>query len=66
MKKQTFVLITLLILVNACSDNNDNTQLVETAEKDTYVQPRSEPNPCLLYTSPSPRDRQKSRMPSSA
>ena len=25
-----------------------------------------EPWPCLLYTSPSPRDRQKSRMPSSA
>ena len=24
------------------------------------------PNACLLYTSPSPRDRQKSRMPSSA
>ena len=24
------------------------------------------PYPCLLYTSPSPRDRQKSRMPSSA
>ena len=24
------------------------------------------PQPCLLYTSPSPRDRQKSRMPSSA
>ena len=24
------------------------------------------PNTCLLYTSPSPRDRQKSRMPSSA
>ena len=23
-------------------------------------------NPCLLYTSPSPRDRQKTRMPSSA
>ena len=23
-------------------------------------------NPCLLYTSPSPRDREKSRMPSSA
>ena len=30
--------------------------------------PRPEPRPtgCLLYTSPSPRDRQKSRMPSSA
>ena len=25
-----------------------------------------DPEPCLLYTSPSPRDRQKSRMPSSA
>ena len=25
-----------------------------------------EANVCLLYTSPSPRDRQKSRMPSSA
>ena len=24
------------------------------------------PDACLLYTSPSPRDRQKSRMPSSA
>ena len=28
--------------------------------------PLSHPRPCLLYTSPSPRDRQKSRMPSSA
>ena len=27
---------------------------------------RSHPHTCLLYTSPSPRDRQKSRMPSSA
>ena len=26
----------------------------------------SDDGPCLLYTSPSPRDRQKSRMPSSA
>ena len=25
-----------------------------------------EPNPCLLYTSPSPRDVEESRMPSSA
>ena len=28
--------------------------------------PRTSPYSCLLYTSPSPRDRQKSRMPSSA
>ena len=27
---------------------------------------REQENTCLLYTSPSPRDRQKSRMPSSA
>ena len=27
---------------------------------------RFQANSCLLYTSPSPRDRQKSRMPSSA
>ena len=33
-----------------------------------YIQQRMAPKPraCLLYTSPSPRDRQKSRMPSSA
>ena len=37
MKKQTVALITLLILVNACSDNDDNSQLVEVAEKDTYI-----------------------------
>ena len=29
-------------------------------------QPQPQPEACLLYTSPSPRDRQKSRMPSSA
>ena len=27
---------------------------------------RPQPKPCLLYTSPSPRDRTRSRMPSSA
>ena len=31
-----------------------------------YSQSLDEANCCLLYTSPSPRDRQKSRMPSSA
>ena len=30
------------------------------------IQRSPEGHPCLLYTSPSPRDRQKSRMPSSA
>ena len=32
----------------------------------TSLQGASSVNTCLLYTSPSPRDRQKSRMPSSA
>ena len=33
---------------------------------DTLVDLYPKPDGCLLYTSPSPRDRQKSRMPSSA
>ena len=33
---------------------------------DAWVNARSKAKGCLLYTSPSPRDRQKSRMPSSA
>ena len=28
--------------------------------------PNNQDNPCLLYTSPSPRDMRRSRMPSSA
>ena len=40
------------------------------ATKDSTLQTKpsgaSSSMPCLLYTSPSPRDRQKSRMPSSA
>ena len=41
---------------------------VEAAAQDPVVEPApvERPAPCLLYTSPSPRDRQKSRMPSSA
>ena len=31
-----------------------------------WMQAQDQLQPCLLYTSPSPRDRQKSRMPSSA
>ena len=37
-------------------------QLIEAAR----LAERRNPESCLLYTSPSPRDRQKSRMPSSA
>ena len=40
----------------------------QIAATDVYLElsDRAKRNYCLLYTSPSPRDRQKSRMPSSA
>ena len=44
------------------SDENMNPGLVMSEDK----QMAAMPSICLLYTSPSPRDRQKSRMPSSA
>ena len=40
--------------------------LVDGKEPLTHTIHPNTPNTCLLYTSPSPRDRQKSRMPSSA
>ena len=40
-------------------------ELYAAFEKDAKAQLENGNN-CLLYTSPSPRDRQKSRMPSSA
>ena len=42
---------------------NANDVVMEMAKE---VLPVVRKTPCLLYTSPSPRDRQKSRMPSSA
>ena len=39
-----------------------NTHILETLHPNTFVVN----NPCLLYTSPSPRDQRGSRMPSSA
>ena len=41
------------------------TTAVDTG-REIQVQFITQNNSCLLYTSPSPRDRQKSRMPSSA
>ena len=53
---------------NSHKVNLQNTQEVSAElsillEKEEIVE---EPLPCLLYTSPSPRDRTRSRMPSSA
>ena len=39
---------------------------VERAEGVFFHTPEGKPYYCLLYTSPSPRDRTRSRMPSSA
>ena len=46
-----------------------NFKIMQSIEQDIGLAPRQlvlEDETCLLYTSPSPRDRQKSRMPSSA
>ena len=47
--------------VSASHDVPDNTLLVSFLRETMGLT-----GTCLLYTSPSPRDRQKSRMPSSA
>ena len=54
---------------NASFDNGDGGIMFETyGDEVEFVKSQSPANIwiCLLYTSPSPRDRQKSRMPSSA
>ena len=46
--------------------NTIELQRVVTNEKYAGYASKEKSDDCLLYTSPSPRDRQKSRMPSSA
>ena len=58
-------------LAKSIVDNKDDVKVTvnESANEiniDLYVNPDDIGRVCLLYTSPSPRDRQKSRMPSSA
>ena len=50
------------------ADNNLQTLLDFKFKREIIAEDgcKGGPNNCLLYTSPSPRDRQKSRMPSSA
>ena len=45
---------------------NENFELIKEELRDIQDGEILIENHCLLYTSPSPRDRQKSRMPSSA
>ena len=52
---------------NGYKDNKEFTTYVEWSKQWIYEMVRiTKPTGCLLYTSPSPRDRTRSRMPSSA
>ena len=53
------VLLVMLLAVVTLSYNNG-------LGYNDYNCPNCKPRPCLLYTSPSPRDQRGSRMPSSA
>eukprot|EP01017_Pseudomicrothorax_dubius_P039802 TRINITY_DN6150_c0_g1_i8.p1 TRINITY_DN6150_c0_g1~~TRINITY_DN6150_c0_g1_i8.p1 ORF type:complete len:336 (-),score=24.39 TRINITY_DN6150_c0_g1_i8:36-1043(-) len=60
LKNSKFNLRVLVLYLNECKLNWDRPSLIEVLRRQTKLRD------CLLYTSPSPRDRQKSRMPSSA
>ena len=79
MKKILYFVLPLVLLAAACggggvsagggtdnpdgTDGNSESGFSEITEE---IQAPGDFLGCLLYTSPSPRDRQKSRMPSSA
>ena len=55
--------------IQTARDEGDTFELSQLKDKQEQIQKdywKARQNSCLLYTSPSPRDRQKSRMPSSA
>ena len=75
MKKYSYILlmsIACMVALNSCLGNGGETIPLEFETPKGDISPVDGiPNDalasaCLLYTSPSPRDRQKSRMPSSA
>ena len=48
------------------SESEEQNEAESETAKDDTIDDGANDDGCLLYTSPSPRDRQKSRMPSSA
>ena len=62
------------VLANRLTENNQNNVAIFEAGKPSDIWKVNMPlailytmhDPCLLYTSPSPRDKRQSRMPSSA
>ena len=67
LERRVLVVLAIISVLSACATNKefsfeniyDDVVSLLTVDSDGTVT-------CLLYTSPSPRDRQKSRMPSSA
>eukprot|EP00657_Telonema_sp_P-1_P002637 TRINITY_DN16083_c0_g1_i1.p1 TRINITY_DN16083_c0_g1~~TRINITY_DN16083_c0_g1_i1.p1 ORF type:complete len:146 (+),score=11.31 TRINITY_DN16083_c0_g1_i1:89-526(+) len=51
---------------NSANTRNNTTTSVKNTRSENVVRTNTRSNTCLLYTSPSPRDRTRSRMPSSA
>ena len=68
MKKILAVALTLALTLTAfaaCAESKETLTMATNASFPPYEYVEGD-QVCLLYTSPSPRDRQKSRMPSSA
>eukprot|EP01015_Nassula_variabilis_P001945 TRINITY_DN1104_c0_g1_i8.p2 TRINITY_DN1104_c0_g1~~TRINITY_DN1104_c0_g1_i8.p2 ORF type:complete len:111 (-),score=24.22 TRINITY_DN1104_c0_g1_i8:56-388(-) len=61
----SFILQFYLGYSSSYSSSSSSFQLLELPPEKSFTT-NQQSNICLLYTSPSPRDRQKSRMPSSA
>ena len=55
---------TAVTLIPSMAEKTEHITMLQRSP--TYYVVRPNINPCLLYTSPSPRDKRQSRMPSSA
>ena len=55
-----------IVIGQACEFDYSGSQAAKALKKEGYRVILVNSNPCLLYTSPSPRDNRTSRMPSSA
>ena len=55
-----------VVMIGVPSDEGVYEERAAKRKANKGHEPQHRDNPCLLYTSPSPRDRTRSRMPSSA
>ena len=65
-KNRIVAALVVLFFATACSSGTNSNVVSLSAESTTTSTIPEEDYPCLLYTSPSPRDGLLSRMPSSA